>query len=133
MSSRSSVAYSPADLLQVHPNGVVRRCLQEVDVDLALSRGVHLVAGDLDDLDPLVAKVLLDLGQELLDLFGREVVDGNRLEQVVRGHEAALTPAGGDLFLRFLQTQVAGDFGQCSRSHMLQVGNVGKCTRRERP
>src|SRR4029453_16463252 len=105
-----------ADLLQVHPDGVVRGCLQEIHVELALGGPVDLVAGDLDDLDPLAAKVLLDLGQELLDLFGREVVDGNRFEQVIRGHEAALTPAGGDLFLRFLQTQVAGYFGQCSRS-----------------
>jgi hypothetical protein len=77
--------------------------------------------------------VLLDLRQELLDLFRREVVDGNRFEQVVRGHEATLTPAGGDLFFRFLETKVAGDFSQRSRSHALRVGNVEKCTRRDRP
>ena len=82
---------------------------------------------------PLAAQVLLDLGEELLDLFGREVVDGNRFEQVVGGHEAAFTPAGGDLLLRFFQPQVAGDFGQCSRSRTFEVGNVEKCTRRERP
>ncbi len=69
-----------ADLLQVHPDGIVRRRLQEIDVELALRGGVDLVAGDLDDLDPLAPQVLLDLGQELLDLFGREVVDGNGLE-----------------------------------------------------
>src|SRR4029450_3569793 len=41
------------DLLQVHPNGIVRGCLQEIDVELALGGRVDLVAGDLDDLDPL--------------------------------------------------------------------------------
>src|SRR5512132_94532 len=66
-----------ADLLQVHPDGVVRGRLQEIHVELALGGPVDLVAGDLDDLDPLAAKMLLDLGQELLDLFGSEVVDGN--------------------------------------------------------
>src|SRR4029450_7749213 len=121
------------DLLQVHPNGIVRGCLQEIDVELALGRRVDLVAGDLDDLDPLAAQVLLDLGEELLHLFGREVVDGNRFEQVVGGHEPALTPAGGDLLFRFFQTQVAGGFGQCSRSRTFKVGNVEKCTKRERP
>ncbi len=100
------------DLLQVHPDRVVRRRLQQVDVDLALRGRVDLVAGDLDDLDPLAAQVLLDLGEEVLDLFGREVLDRDGFEDVFGGHEAPLTSASGDLFLRFFQTQVAGDFRQ---------------------
>ena len=41
---------------------------------------------------PSVGEVLLDLGEELLDLLGREVVDGDAFEQVLGGHEPALTP-----------------------------------------
>ena len=72
--------------------------------------GVELVAGDLDDLDPLAAQVLLDLRQELLDLLGREVVDRNRFEQVLGGDETALATASGDRFLRLFQSEVAGHF-----------------------
>jgi hypothetical protein len=42
--------------------------------------------------------MLLDLGEELLDLFGREVFDGDRLEEVLRRYESSLASPGDDLF-----------------------------------
>ena len=70
--------------------------LQQVDLDAHLGGGVGVLAGDLDDLDALGGQVLLDLGQELLDLLGGEVVDRDRFEQVLGGDEATLPPLGGD-------------------------------------
>ena len=86
-----------ADLLQVHPHRVVRRRPQQVDLDAHLGRGVGVVAGNLDHLDALGREVVADLGQELLDLLGGEVVDRDRLEQVLGRDEAALAPLGGDV------------------------------------
>ena len=88
-----------ADLLEVHPHHVVRRCAEEVDLDPDLGRGIRVVAGDLDDLDVLGRQMLLDLGEELLDLFGREVLDRDGLEEVLRRDESSLAPSGDDLFL----------------------------------
>ena len=86
-----------ADLLQVHPHRVVGRRLEQVDLDPNLGGGVGVVAGDLDDLDPLGGQVLLDLGEELLDLLGCEIVDRDGFEQVLGGDETALPPFGGEL------------------------------------
>src|SRR5581483_10031815 len=118
------------DLLEVHADRVVGRCLQQVDVETGGHPGLdELVAGDLDDLDPLAAQVLLHLGEELLHLLRGEVLDGHRLEQVLGGHEPALASAGGDRLLGLLQTQIPGRFGQRVSSRAEGM-NAGKCTRR---
>src|SRR5205823_673111 len=88
-----------ADLLEVHPHHVVRRCAEEIDLDPDLGGGIRIVTGDLDDFDVLPCQMLLDLGEELLDLFGREVLDGDGLEEVLRRDESSLAPSGDDLFL----------------------------------
>ena len=88
-----------ADLLEVHPHHVVRRCAEEVDLDPDLGRGIRVVTGDLDDLDALGRQMLLDLGEELFDLFRREVLDRDGLEEVLRRDESSLAPSGDDLFL----------------------------------
>ena len=88
-----------ADLLEVHPHHVVRGCAEEVDLDADLGRGIGIVTGYLDDLDAFGRQMLLDLGEELLDLFRREVFDGDRLEEVLRRDESSLAPPGDDLFL----------------------------------
>ena len=80
-----------------------------------------------------MTEVARDLGleeaKEQITARGRErgfVTSDDLLESVPVDD---FTPEQVEEFL----TQVAGDFGQCSRSHTLQVGNVGKCTRRDRP
>src|SRR5205085_2391898 len=90
----------------------------------------ELLAGDLDDLDALVAEVLLDLGQEVLDLLGREVLDGQALEQVLGRDEAALTALGRDDFLGFLQTEIDGRFGQSLSLSSGLARDDAQCTKR---
>ena len=77
-----------ADLLQVHPDRVVRGGLEQVHLDPHVGGGIRVLAGHLDDLDRLGGQVLLDLRQELFDLLGGEVVDRDRFEQVLRRDEA---------------------------------------------
>ena len=48
---------------------------------------------------PSVVRCSWMLGEELLDLFGREVFDRDRLEEVLRRYESSLAPSGDDLFL----------------------------------
>jgi hypothetical protein len=45
---------------------------------------------DVEDLDALLAKVLLHVHEEGLDLFGAEVLRGKPLDKVTGGDEAAL-------------------------------------------
>ena len=92
-----------ADLLQVHAHRVVRRRAQQVDLDPDLGGGVGVVAGDLDRLDADRGQVLLDLGEDVLDLLGREVVDRQGFQQVLGGDEAALPAAGHELFLDLIE------------------------------
>ncbi len=61
------------DLLQVHPDRVVRRRLERVDLDADLRHGIGVVAGKLDDLDALGVQVIGDLREHVLDLIGRDL------------------------------------------------------------
>ena len=62
---------------------------------------------------PSARQVLLHLRQELLDLLGGEVVDGDRFEEVLGGDEPALAPARGDRLLHLVQAhQLTSRFGQ---------------------
>src|SRR5205085_1551628 len=117
-----------ADLLEVHPHRIVRRCLEDVVVALR-GRGLgEVVSGNLDDLDPLAAEVLLDLRQELLDLLGGEVLDRNAVQEVFGGDEPALTSAGGDGFFGVFQTQITGGFGHPCSSRWERAAR--ECTKR---
>jgi len=60
--------------------------------------------------------VLLDRGQELLDLLGGQVVDGEALEEVLGGDEPPLASACGDLLLGLFEAEIAGRLGQRSPS-----------------
>ena len=51
----------------------------------------------------LGGEVVADLGQEVLDLLRREVVDGDGLQQILGRYEASLPPLGGDGFLDLVQ------------------------------
>ena len=114
------------DLLQVHPDRVVRGRLQQVDLDAHLGGGVGLLAGDLDDLDALGGEVVLDLGEELLDLLGGEVVDGDGFQEVLGGDEPALAAASGDGLLHLVQAhQLTSRLGQGCSSGVL----CGPCAR----
>jgi len=98
-----------ADLLQVHPDRVVGGRLQELVVagkaDAAQLGFALLVAGDLDDLDALLAEMVLDLGQEVLDLLGGEVLHREAFEQLLGGDEAALASPGGDQLFRLVDAE----------------------------
>ena len=110
-----------ADLLEVHPDRVVRGRLEQVDLDADLGGGVGLLAGDLDDLDALGGEVVLHLGEELLHLLGGEVVHRDGFQQVLRGHETALAPSRGDGFLYLVQ---AHQFTGWLRSMALLGGSL---------
>jgi hypothetical protein len=59
---------------------------------------------DLEDLDALLTKVLLHVGEEDLDLFGAQVFRGKPLEKVAGGNEAALPTLRGDGLHGFVET-----------------------------
>src|SRR5205807_8282244 len=80
-------------------------------------------------LDALVAQVLLDLGQEVLDLFGGEVLDGKGFEEVLGRDEPALPAFRRDGFLGFVQTEIDGRFGHLSPLCAV-ARDVGQCTSR---
>jgi hypothetical protein len=83
-----------ADVLQVHPNWIVGGCVVPAPRDLSafLSLLFGLLPRDLEDLDALLAKVLLHVHEEALDLFAAELVHGKPLEKVLGGNEALLPP-----------------------------------------
>jgi hypothetical protein len=87
-----------ADVLQVHPNWIVGGCVVPAPRDLSafLSLLFGLLPRDLEDLDALLAKVLLHVHEEALDLFAAELVHGKPLEKVLGGNEAALLPPRRD-------------------------------------
>ena len=119
-----------ADLLEVHAHRVVGGRLQQVDLDAHLGGGIGLFARDLDDLDALAGEVLLDLGQELLDLFGSEVVDGDGFEEVLGGDETTFPPFGGDGLLDLVQARDLA--GRHAQRISWGVGcTTPKCTERE--
>ena len=91
----------PPDVLQVHPYRVVARGLQLLGAREPRAGAVaRLLARHLDDLDPLLAEVVLEPGEELLDLFGGEVVVREHLQQVVGCDEPALAAPVGNGFAR---------------------------------
>ena len=93
-----------ADVLQVHPNGVVARGLQLLGAREPRAGAVaRLLARHLDDLDALLAEVVLEPGEELLDLFGGKVVVREHLQQVVGCDEPALAASIGDGFARVVE------------------------------
>ncbi len=80
------------DVVQVQPDRIVGEDLVPAPPDPAWFSS--LVFGrlpwDLEDLDALLTKVLLDVGEEGLDLFGAEVFCGKSLDKLSGGDEAAL-------------------------------------------
>jgi hypothetical protein len=106
-----------ADLFEVHPDGVVRGGLEDVLVPRGRGGGVlQVVAGHLDDLDALLPEVLLDLGEELLDLLGADVLDREPLDQVLAGDEAPLPTPGHDELLGLFQDRVLDDLSHYAPS-----------------
>src|SRR5207244_9103930 len=104
--------------------------------NLVLARGEalrllgELLTGHFDDLDALAAKVLLDLGEEVLDLLRREVLDRKALEQVLGGDEAAFAALGCDRLLGFLEPEIDGRFRQSVSLVSGLAPNGRQCTKR---
>ena len=67
--------WNPSDLLQVHPDGVESWSLEQLLATATASAVgfaaiVVVIAGDVDDIDPLVPEHLLHVDEEFLDLLG---------------------------------------------------------------
>ena len=84
----------PISFRYIRTGSLVGR-LQDVDLDAdaVVAASVESSPGTSMTSMPSLREVLLDLGQELLDLLGREVLDGDRFEEVLGGDEPALAAA----------------------------------------
>ena len=89
------------DLLEVHPDGIVGRRLEGVDLDADLRHGIGVVARKLDDLDALRVQVVRDLCEHVLDLIGRDL--GQRLEEIARRDEATFAAEHDELLLDLIK------------------------------
>src|SRR5439155_25270671 len=95
-----------ADLLEVHPDGVVGGTVEEpLPAAPVRTLGVDptllVLPRDVDDLDAFVPQDLLNVREELLDLPGGELSLGQAVEAILRGDEPPRAAPGRDGLRRF--------------------------------
>ena len=96
----------PADLFEVHPDGVrgwtLEQLLSTAERADGLDPTLLVLPPDVDDLDAFVREDLLHVCEELLDLLGGDLHLGQAIEHILRGDEPSLTAPGRERLRRFV-------------------------------
>ena len=120
------------DLLQVHPDRIVRGRLERVHLDPDLRHGVRIITRELDDLDALGVEMLRQLREDVLHLVGCDLRE--RLEDIAGSDEASFAAEHDELFLDLVEALRVSRWlaGRAQRGSSSCVGSTEDSVRNPR-